>query len=286
MNFEDREWYYDFRELDKLADHTKLTKVSNRFIAQYAKITKNWSKQLNSEWSCRIYFATNLILNATALLKSAEYASEKNLRIVKPYIEYYAVLSLLRCVVYTLPHQKWDNGQLITISHSKAINLASSCLAHFNKEESEDLKLICRLLKAQRELISYRAPGSGDKNLTEKYDIIKICTILAELAQFNSVLLEASAQKNANPSDCTIYQNDIDKIVHVNIEGVEFSDNNDKIRLDYLKRKSPSLSNLALTMSEGQTEDYIGAWDDDNSPAPDIYTGGSPCDWQIIFDIP
>ncbi|MCJ8293114.1 MAG: hypothetical protein MJK15_01790 [Colwellia sp.] len=288
MSFQSREWFYSFRELEDLATKQELDKISSRIIKQYAAITKNWNKELNSEWTCRTYFATNMILNATVLLKNAEYAEEKNLRIVKPYIEYYAVLSLLRCVVYTLPSQQWDNGKLIEISHSKAINLASDWLALFNKSEAQELKGFCKLLKAQRELISYRAPASGDANLDNSYDVIKICTILAELAQFNSVLLEASVKKNTDPKDFVVHSDDISKIVNVTIEGIEFYDRYDAIRLDYIRRKGPYPSNLLCTMTEGQTEDYIGAWDNDESFETDdsIYHGGSPCEWQTIFDIP
>jgi hypothetical protein len=288
MSFQNREWFYSFRELADLADAKELDKISNRVIKQYTEVTKGWNKDLNSEWTCRTYFATNMILNATVLLKNADYAEAKNLRIVKPYIEYYAVLSLLRCVVYTLPSQQWDGGKLIEISHYKAINLASDWLALFNKEEAQKLKNLCKLLKAQRELISYRAPASGDANLDNDYDVEKICTILAELAQFNSVLLEASVKKNADPKDFVLHHRDIEKIVHVNIEGIEFYDRYDSMRLDYIRRKGPYPSNLLCTMTEGQTEDYIGAWDNDEEFEDDesIYHGGSPGEWQAIFDIP
>ena len=228
-----------------------------------------------------------MILNSTVLLQNAEYAEEKNLRIVRPYIEYYAVLSLLRCVVYTLPNQQWENGKIIKISHSKAINLTCDWLSLFNKTEAQGVKDLCKLLKAQRELISYRAPASGDKNLDNSYDVIKICAILADLAQFNSVLLEASVKKNANPSDFVVCTEDINRIARVNIEGFEFFDKYDAMRLDYIRRKSPFPSNIVCSMTEGQTEDYIGAWDnDEEEDDSDIYHGGGPRDWQIIFDIP
>lgn len=286
MSFANREWFYTFRELDSLADSKKLDKISNVILKQYSEITKSWNKQVNSEWTCRIYLATNMILNATVLLKNAEYAGEKNLRIVIPYIEYYAVLSLLRCVVYTLPNQKWEQGKLIETSHSKAINLTCDWLSLFNKKEAQELKDLCKLLKAQRELVSYRAPASGDANLNNNYNIERICIILAELAQFNSVLLESSVKKNANPNDFVVYSKDIDKIVNINIEGVEFYDRYDAIRLDYIKRKGPYPSNIKCTMTEGQTEDYIGAWDHDEDDGSEIYYSGNPCDWQAIFDIP
>ncbi len=288
LSFNDRDWWYSFRELDTITDKKKSSKLIGDTLQKYSQITKNWGKDLNSEWTCRIYFATNMILNATVLLKNAEYAEEKNVRIVKPYLEYYAVLSLLRCVVYTLPELDWNGGELIKISHSKALNLAMDCLAKFSIEKSQELKKICKLLKAQRELISYRAPASGDSNLSDSYDINEICTILAEVAQFNSELLEASVTKNASDEDFVVHYSDIESIVNVEIEGQQFYDRYDSIRLSYVKRKQSRPYNLASFMTEGQTEDFIGAWDNDDSYEHDgsIYHGGGPCDWQDIFDIP
>lgn len=288
MSFNDREWWYSFRELDIITSEKKSSKLIGDVQQKYSKITKNWNKDLNSEWTCRIYFSTNMILNATVLLKNVEYAEVKNVRIVKPYLEYYAVLSLLRCVVYTLPELDWNNGELIKISHTKALNLVIDWLAKFNIEKSQELKKVCKLLKAQRELISYRAPASGDTNLSDSYDINEICTILAEVAQFNSELLEASVTKNASTEDFVVHYSDIDKIVNVEIEGENFYDRYDSIRLSYVQRKQSRPYNLASFMTEGQTEDFIGAWDDDDNYENDdsIYHGGSPCDWQDIFDIP
>jgi len=288
LSFKNREWWYSFRELEAITDENKSSKLIGDVLQKYSKITKNWNKDLNSEWTCRIYFSTNMILNATVLLKNAEYAEEKNVRIVRPYLEYYAVLSLLRCIIYTLPELEWNNGELIKISHTKALNLAIDWLAKFNIEKSQQLKRICKQLKAQRELISYRAPASGDSNLGDDYNINEICTILAEVAQFNSELLEASVTKNASKDDFVVHSSDISKIVHVEIEGLNFYDDYDSMRLNYVQRKQSRPYNLASFMTEGQTEDFIGAWDDDENYDDDnsIYHGGSPCDWQDIFDIP
>ena len=287
MSFNDREWWYSFRKLEEITDKKKSSKLISDILKKYSKITKHWNKDINSKWTCRIYFSTNMILNATVLLKNVEYAEEKNIRIVKPYLEYYAVLSLLRCVAYTLPELEWNDGKLIKISHTKALNLAMDWLAKFSNDKSQELKKICKLLKAQRELISYRAPASGDANLSSYYDVIEICTILAEVAQFNSELLEASVTKNASKEDFVVHQSDIKKIVNVEIEGERFHDDYDLSRLNYVQRRQPRPYNLAIFMTEGQTEDFIESWDDDSYDKDgSIYHGGSPCDWQGIFDIP
>ncbi|MCD9518572.1 hypothetical protein [Photobacterium phosphoreum] len=157
MSFSSREWFYAFRELEEICNDKKCAKVTGDILQKYAKLTKSWNSELNSEWTCRCYFATKMILNSTVLLINAEYAEEKNLRIVKPYLHYYAVLSLLRCIVYTLPELSWDDGKLIQISHTKAINLAINLamdwLAKFNQEKAQEVKQACSLLKAQRKNI-------------------------------------------------------------------------------------------------------------------------------------
>lgn len=287
MSFSSREWFYAFRELEEICNDKKCAKVTGDILQKYAKLTKSWNSELNSEWTCRCYFATKMILNSTVLLMNAEYAEEKNLRIVKPYLHYYAVLSLLRCIVYTLPELSWDDGKLIQISHTKAINLAMDWLAKFNQEKAQEVKQACSLLKAQREIISYRAPASGDENLSNDYDIVAICTLLAEVAQFNSVLLESSVDKNAPHDAFVVNWGDMDKIICIEVEGFEFVDRFDAMRLSYVKRKIRRPYNLVCFMTEGQTEDFIGAWDDDEDPDDEnIFNAGGPCDWQLIFDIP
>lgn len=113
MKYANRNWFYNYRELFDLTDEKKLLSVSGDISKQYSLLTKDWSIELNSEWTCRIYLASKMILNATVILKQAEFAEEKNLRITIPYLEYYAVLSLLRAVVFTLPKQQWEEGKLV-----------------------------------------------------------------------------------------------------------------------------------------------------------------------------
>lgn len=289
MNYANRNWFYKYRNLFDLTEENKLVSVCGDISKQYSTLTKNWSVELNSEWTCRIYLATKMILNATVIIKQAEFAEEKNLRITIPYLEYYAVLSLLRAVVFTLPSQKWDKGRLVEISHSKSINLAVDWIARFNQETAALVKHTCFLLKAQRELISYKAPASGDNNLGEEYDVVGISTLLAEVAQFNSELLEASVAKNTNPDHHKVLESDVHNVCHVNIGDFSFSDNKDYHRMGYVMRKQPYPFNIANFMTEGQTEDFIGAWDAEDyedGSKEHVFYSGSPSKWQIIFDIP
>lgn len=287
MSYQAREWYYKFREIENLATPKKLDKIAERIHFLYSKRTVDWSKNLNSEWVCRTYFSAKMILNATVLLMNAKYADLKNIRIVRPYLEYYAILSLLRCVVYTLPTVQWNGGALIKINHNSAICLACSWVSRFNRPKSIELETLCRKLKAQRELISYRAPASGDINVDTDHNIIQTCELLADIAHFNSVLLEDSVRKNVNPTNFAVLQSDIELISKLDIDGFKFQDNLDAYQLDYFKRKKPFPSNLLFTMPEGFTEDFIFAWDqEDDDEVRDIFRSGGPWDWQLIFNVP
>ena len=285
MQYAGKDWSYSYRRFSICAPKMALSLGMDKFPKQYAKLTKCWTVESNSEWSCRTYFATKMILNATVLFNSLDFAERMGLRTANPYFEYYATLSLLRGLVYTLPSESWQNGKLIEISHSKAINLAFDWLAKFNITKASELKETALQLKAQRELIAYRAPASGDRNLGKNYDLEELLILLAEAAQFNSELLQSSVDKNAKPDTFEVLQQHITAITHVSIEGFNFTDREDRYRLGYVQRKIKRPLQLALFMTEGQTEDFIGAWDGDEENG-EQFSNGPPSNWQAIFDIP
>lgn len=283
MSYAGRDWWYSYRKLFDLCSESKLTKVSGSVLSQYASLTKSWDVQTNSAWTCRTYFATKMILNATVLTNALEHSEEIGLRIANPYYEYYAALSLMRAVVYTLPGESWSGGELISISHSKAVNLTFDWLAKIDRDTANRLKNVALQLKAQREVISYRAPASGTAILDGGYDLYELLIVLAELAQFNSELLEQSISKNASSDKFVVKEDDALRLINFEIEGYTFDDSEEAYRLSYIIRKQPRPYNLAATMTEGQTEDFIGAWDSDEDGQ---FTNGGPCDWQRIFDVP
>lgn len=283
MEYASREWWYSYRQLFDVCSEEKLSKVVGGVLTQYSALTKVWDVEENSAWVCRTYLATKMILNATVLTNALEHSRETGLRIANPYYEYYAALSLLRAVVYTLPTVEWDDGKLISVSHSRAINLAFDWLGKLDQDTAKRLKTLAQQLKAQREVISYRAPASGDSIFDVKYDLYELLILLSELAQFNSELLEHSISKNADPSAFVVKVEYIAQLSGFEIEGFAFHDPEDAYRLSYLRRKMPRPFNLAVTMTEGQTEDFIGAWDADEES---VFTNGGPCDWQQIFDVP
>lgn len=277
-----RQWFYDFRELTRSVDEQNTKKIANTISNRYSKISKLWDNEKNSEWICRIYLSAKMVMTATMQINSMEHAEKYNIRITTPYLTYYSLLALLRGIVYTLPEVEWDNGKLIEISHHKAINLAFDHISIFNKNLSDKLKNITLKSKAYRELISYRSPTSGDL-LTKPIDIKKTATLLAEIAQFNSEILESSILKNANDSSFEFLFNYITVLSLVTLEGNDFFDSEDVYRLNYLRLKYSRPPNILHIMTEGHVEDFFGAW----SPKDKVEGAFDPDkNWGIIFDIP
>jgi len=281
--FAGRDWYYDFRELDTAFNEASCAKAAARLLERYSKLTKSWSTELNSEWTCRLFMAAKLVMSSTLHVNAAYFAEDKNLRVVVPYLRYYSVLSLLRAVCYTLPEHDWRDGNLIQISHVAAIEGTLEHLRRFDKTVAGSAEKEIRELKAERELISYRAPSSGDDRVSEKNRYLSLCILLAEVAQFNSELFESSLLKHANPSHFCLLSEYAERIASFEIDGHYFGDIEDAYRLDYLARKQPYPVNIQHFMKEGHVEDFFGAWvakeEGDEFFDPDEMQ-------HIIFDIP
>lgn len=281
--FAGRDWFYDFRELTDTFDEAACVKVTRALAQRYATLTREWSKERNSEWICRIYLSAKMILAASLQLEASQYASEKNLRAVNPYLAYYSVLSLMRAIVFTLPEQEWNDGHIIKLSHSKILNLAIDHIACFDKAKADSIKQTILNLRAARELISYWHPTSGDQNIKTK-DVIKISILLSEVAQFNSEMLESSILKRADKITFEFLDSYIDRLSKTYLHGHVFFDREDSYRLGYLKRKYPAPPNILHIMTEGHVEDFFGAWSARNEDS----SGGFDPDenWRIIFNIP
>lgn len=282
--FAGREWFYDFRELTNQFTESDSKKVANSLSARYSKITQSWDKERNSEWLCRIYLSAKMIMTATLQINSLECAEKNNIRIVSPYLEYYSILALLRGIVYTMPEVEWEAGKLVEISHNKAINLAFTHIAAFDKKRAEELKNVTLKAKAFRELISYRSPTSGDAIIEATENLKPIATLLSEIAQFNSEILESSIVKNANSASFEFLNKYITDLSKTSIGDEDFFDREDAYRLDYLRRKYPLPTNILHIMTEGHVEDFFGAWTSETGSETNEFDPDE--NWGAIFDIP
>lgn len=281
--FAGRYWNYDFREINSAFSHKSCARISASLLQRYSKLTKTWSREANSEWICKLYMAAKLIMSATLHINAVYFAQDKNLRVVVPYLRYYAVFSLLRAVCYTLPEHRWQDGQLIKIQHNDAIKSVLRYLECFDKTASEITKNAIYELKAEREFVSYRAPSSGDAQISEKNRYLSLCMLLAEVAQFNSELFEVSLIKHANPDCFFLIPDYAAKIASMEIDGHFFGDTQDAYRLNYIARKQPYPVNIQQFMRQGHVEDFFGAW----STEEESHEQFNPDEMNnIIFDIP
>lgn len=282
-NFAGRDWWYDFREMNVEFSDSQCKTVASKLLERYSKQTKEWNPDLNSEWICRLYMAAKLVMSSTLQVNAMNFAADRNLRVVIPYLRYYSVLSLLRAICLTLPDLKWEKGELIQLSHKKAIQFALEHLQRFDRSVAAIAETEIRELKAERELISYRAPSIGDRMVTEKNRFLNLCTLLAEIAQFNSELLELSIEKHANPSHFSFSPEFAKVICSVKIDGHVFGDTEDSYRLAYVSRKNPFPVNIQRFMKEGHVDDFFGAWvsheEQEQHFNPDEMQ-------QILFDVP
>ena len=191
----------------------------------------------------------------------------------------------MRALVFVTPTVEWRDGEIIKLEHKKTINVACDVLAKLDKGLSEKIKNHVIYIKACRELISYRAPSSGDSSIERKMDSSakNICEIFVELAQLQSEILESAFHKHATGS----FNFDVKYIRQVcnpEIEGNRFFDKEDAYRMDYLRRKYSIPTNICHMMSEGHVEDFFGAWCPDEEDEEDSF---NPDDnWRIIFNVP
>ncbi|WP_152555630.1 hypothetical protein [Methylomarinum vadi] len=211
------------------------------------------------------------------------YAQEKNLRVVVPYLRYYSALSLIRAVVLMLPEQAWNNGRIITLGHEKVLNIVIAHIVEFDPNFASFVKNNVQSLRASRELISYRAPSSGDEAIPDIKEFLGMCSFLAELAQLDSELIESSINKNADPNAFVILPEYMCELANVSLGPHTFGDTEDAYRLDYFRRKQPHMLNIRFLMREGHVDDFFGAWSDPEETEgafdPDEMNG-------VIFDIP
>jgi hypothetical protein len=271
----------DYEHMSLEWDEETCRRYCFRMKEQYAKLSKAWSDDLNSEWLTRNYLAVKRILAATVMLTSFDYCSRKNVRIVQPYLLYYAALSCCRALIFTRPDFQIQTNDFYEMSHTKIINILESHLASVFPKSGAGFSVLLSQLRFDRELFSYRFPAQGIARSTMNGQfkrVADLCSLLSENAQLNSECLEASIKRNVtgrfglNPA--------IVKRCFVYGEGPEAIDDDDYYRTDYMARAEYTPCNLRTMASEGLVEDYFGSWfpeDEEGDPYdPDR-------DTQIIF---
>ena len=249
----------------------------------FADIAKNLDITTNTQWIVRTYLASKMILASSVMLTSAEYAESKNLRIVKPYLMYYHLLSCARAVVFTNPYQEWSD-ELIAMNHSKTINIIGDIVSRYDKAEGENIKYLINKSRIYREIYSYKFPANGLKGIELNFDkIVDICALLSEIAQLQSAILESAISKHCKEK-YEIDDEELSKLYSYGEEGFRFIDPEDGYRLGYIKRNVSRPYSIINTMTEGMVEDFFGAWCSQEEAPEDVYNPDE--NWRIIFPVP
>lgn len=277
--------YFEYNSINSEFDKSSIKKNFDSLNEHISLFTKQWDEVLNSQWVVRTYLAVKMILSSSVLLSSVEYANERNLRIVEPYLIYYALLNCARAVIYTSPFSEWNKGELFKMTHKKTINVVGGIISKYNKIKGENTKNKIDWAREYREIFSYKFPANG---LTEHHlslgDTINICKLLCEVAQFQSKILEKSVTKHVK-GEFILNQKILSFGYKYGKDNFQFIDHEDGYRLDYIKRRQKRPYSLHSTMTDGMVEDFFGAWyPEEGSDLNEMYNPDK--NWQIIFPVP
>lgn len=276
---------YEYRLINTVFTKKQLENHNNRLLEQFSIQTKKWDTELNTEWTARNYMSAKMLLAATLMLNSVTFANKRNLKVVEPYLLYYALFSCCRGFILTLPNTDWKDGSMFELSHQKIINITVDGVARFNIPYSKTLRKTLIRAKDYRELFSYKMPTSGISSLPKEVsvsieEIITLCTLLAELAQFQSECLERSLNKNCSSQEYGYSDSALEKVIWYTTEDYAFVDDDDAYRISRIIKKLGCPTNIQMTISAGMVDDFFGAWFEDNnndSFNPDLNT-------ELIFD--
>jgi len=223
------------------------------------------------------------------MLSSANYAGGKGLRIVEPYLLYYALFNTSRALVLLVPEQQWQDGKLLEEStHEKVRNVTADHLRYLSKEMADEYQDLAQRALVVRELFSYRFPATGLKNEIEKLlpdyeDIVFVCRYVAEVAQLYSECLEKVFSNLGRPtrdfSETALRR--VFEYEHKLLGDFLLHDSDDYHRLGGALTSFGRPISLALTAKEGLVEDFFAAWDFSkfgvDSYRPDL------SEWGLIF---
>jgi hypothetical protein len=102
---------FDDRNLCRVLTEAQLKELQGALRVRFRK-TKLQPDALEV-WMVRCYSSVKLLLAATVILSSSEYARGRGLKIVIPYLIYYACFNVSRAFLLLIPEQPWNDGRLL-----------------------------------------------------------------------------------------------------------------------------------------------------------------------------
>lgn len=275
--------------------YSELTTISTDVLKGYhSKIIARFREQVGEtnsreEWMVRTHVAVKLLLSATVMMTSAHFAVTKRLRIVEPYLLYYALFNTSRSLVLLVPEEKWRDGAILdATTHTKTLNVTSDRLRLLSPQVSDEYKSVAANALAAREFFSYKFPAQGLKGeaaaLVPRFeDVLKLCRFVAELAQFNSECLEVAFAAHGEPYG-DFAEEPLRRFFEYQhrFSEVHVDDSDDHYRLGSLLRRLGRPVSLERTATDGLVEDFYAAWNFADNDSTDQY---SPEDWGLILSL-
>lgn len=281
---------FQYKLLKEEFNEAEIQSYKNSVFNNITKLTKKWDDRLNSEWTSRIYLSAKMIYSATLLLNTLTYSENKNIRVTSPYLLYYSLLNCCRALNFTTDDFQWGDGSIINDSHKKIINKSFSTISKLNKEYANQVKVLIFLAKDYRELFSYKFPSTGllekyNFKKLEKQNIIKTCQVICEIAQLNSECLQLSLERNNEGKSFNLDPEILEYCVRYTGKVIDYIDEEDGYRIAHIFKKVKRPYSIYLMMTEGMTEDFFGAWIEDDE---DFKEGNfDPDEHEVkIFDLP
>ena len=280
---------YDYQQIGGLNDQT-IAKYCSSLRQRFA--IQREAPEAAEQWIARTYVSVKYLLAASLMLSSAEFASKRNLRIVEPYLLYYALFNSSRALFLMIPEQVWNEGGILDDpTHTKVQNVVYDYICQLSTEVADQYKEISRRALATRETFSYKFPAQGLQGdfasiVPALGDVTRLCQFAAEMAELHSECLESSFRHLPDvefPNASQALQRFLE-YEHKSLD-VSVIDNEDWYRLWQFARHSNKPLSLHLTARPGLVEDFFGAWipDEDNGEKVDQYSADDT-DWRIIFD--
>jgi hypothetical protein len=258
--------------------------LNQRFRASAGQV------EAHEQWLVRTYSAVKYLLAATAMLSAAKYTRLKGVRIVQPYLQYYALFNTSRALILLIPEQPWKGGALLDdITHSKAPNIVEDLLRYVSPAFARDFRICYDRALALREYFSYKFPAEGLGGELESQqctleDTIRVCSGVAEVAQMLSECLAKAFDGLSCPS--RLAEEPLRRFFEYSVRSVSLvSDEEDYYRLGRIVQKHLKPCSLIGMATEGMVEDFFGSWDDSTATEPDAYSLRIE-DWTLIFPFP
>lgn len=277
--------------------YIQVNKLDEQVIASYCRSLRNRLSNipLTSEqseiWIVRAYVSVKYLLAASLMLVSAEFAAKQNLKIVQPYLLYYALCNASHAFLLMVPEQEWRDGAILDdVTHQKAQNVVTDYIRYLSPDMAQRFKDVSGRAMATREMLSYKFPALGltgdlGEVMPRLEEIVDVCQFLAEAAQLNSECIQAVFEGvpdgTLSPDSAILKRFFVYE--HKAIPG--FADSDDWYRLWQFGRHSNKPLSLHLTARPGLVDDFVGAWcpDGDETPERTVFDPDE-ADMRLIFD--